>query len=595
MTPKPPRKLIPEWRLPAFPSLLGCSQSSALSAASSKGRPLNTDPNRACTGSNHSQAGTPAFPPRHLLGRLCLLAGILAFDCVVVAYVPHPAPLIGALAPFGIFASAVFFGLGYSKLKVDRDDLPFGTWLFIAHLVCIAAVYLAVTASGNNAVFLLLARILLLLGVSLAALSCVPFRKWIFTIRRTSPLWAYALFAGLLAWLLRNPFQSLWNVSSSSTGRTLQAITFHSVQMLLQPFLPGLMVDPARFIMGTDNFAVTIAEQCSGLEGLGLVLVFTTVWLWYFRKQNRFPHALLLVPCALVSVWVLNIVRIAGLILIGNAGAEEVAMVGFHSQAGWIAFTAVALVFSMATRKLAWVRKVPAAGAVVLSAVEANQSSLSRPEEEAGESPATSAFLVPFLAILAASFVSRAASGYFEWLYPLRFLAAAVAIWYFRAEYKKLDWRFSWTAPLAGLAVFLIWIAPTFWFPHPEVTPLASALAALSPTARYAWIAFRIVAAIVTVPIAEELVFRGYLTRRILSRDFESVPFRNITFLSIAISSIAFGLMHGQQWIVGIIAGLLYALVVKSSSRIGDAVAAHATTNLLLAAWVLTRGDWFLW
>ena len=39
------------------------------------------------------------------------------------------------------------------------------------------------------------------------------------------------------------------------------------------------------------------------------------------------------------------------------------------------------------------------------------------------ESPATRAYLIPFLAILAASFVSKAAAGYFEWLYPLRFVS----------------------------------------------------------------------------------------------------------------------------------------------------------------------------
>jgi hypothetical protein len=29
--------------------------------------------------------------------------------------------------------------------------------------------------------------------------------------------------------------------------------------------------------------------------------------------------------------------------------------------------------------------------------------------------------------------------------------------------------------------------------------------------------------------------------------------------------------------------------------RIGQAVVAHATTNALIAAWVLVRGDWYLW
>lgn len=102
-------------------------------------------------------------------------------------------------------------------------------------------------------------------------------------------------------------------------------------------------------------------------------------------------------------------------------------------------------------------------------------------------------------------------------------------------------------------------------------------------------------AAVITVPIAEELAFRGYLARRFMSWDFDSVAFTGLTALSVCLSSAAFGLMHGRQWLVGILAGLAYALVLRWKGRIGDAVAAHAVSNLLLAAWVLRFGDWAQW
>jgi membrane protease YdiL (CAAX protease family) len=53
--------------------------------------------------------------------------------------------------------------------------------------------------------------------------------------------------------------------------------------------------------------------------------------------------------------------------------------------------------------------------------------------------------------------------------------------------------------------------------------------------------------------------------------------------------------MHGQQWIVGILAGLAYAGLMKWKGRLSDAIVAHATTNLLLAIWVLTSGNWSQW
>ena len=102
-------------------------------------------------------------------------------------------------------------------------------------------------------------------------------------------------------------------------------------------------------------------------------------------------------------------------------------------------------------------------------------------------------------------------------------------------------------------------------------------------------------AAVATVPIAEELAFRGYLARRLVQRDFTAVPFASMTAVSVGLSSVAFGLMHGQHWLAGIVAGLTYAAALKWRDRIGDAVVAHATSNLLLAAWVILQGDWAQW
>ena len=98
-----------------------------------------------------------------------------------------------------------------------------------------------------------------------------------------------------------------------------------------------------------------------------------------------------------------------------------------------------------------------------------------------GESPAIAAYLVPFLAILAASFLSKAASGHFEWLYPLRFLAAAIAIWHYMPELKQINWRFGWLAPVTGAVIFVVWLIPSFWAHGAEASQLGEALAALSP------------------------------------------------------------------------------------------------------------------
>ena len=99
----------------------------------------------------------------------------------------------------------------------------------------------------------------------------------------------------------------------------------------------------------------------------------------------------------------------------------------------------------------------------------------------------------------------------------------------------------------------------------------------------------------IPVPIAEELAFRSFLIRRIISPHFESVASRSVTLVPVLISAIAFGLLHGDRWLAGTIAGLLYAFAYLRRGRIGDAVAAHAATNALLAGYVLLLGKWSLW
>jgi CAAX prenyl protease-like protein len=148
---------------------------------------------------------------------------------------------------------------------------------------------------------------------------------------------------------------------------------------------------------------------------------------------------------------------------------------------------------------------------------------------------------------------------------------------------------------LTGAGVFLIWLMPSL-FAHPrEASTLGAALATLSPQARWVWITFRIAAAVLTVPIAEELAFRGYLARRLVNHEFDTIPFSSVTALSIGLSSAAFGLMHGRQWMVGIVAGLAYAGVMKWKGRLSYAIVAHAITNLLLAIWVISQGNWSQW
>jgi CAAX prenyl protease-like protein len=97
------------------------------------------------------------------------------------------------------------------------------------------------------------------------------------------------------------------------------------------------------------------------------------------------------------------------------------------------------------------------------------------------------------------------------------------------------------------------------------------------------------------IPIAEELAFRGFLLRRFDAEDFQSVQWRSVTWMAILLSSAAFGALHGERWLAGTVAGVIYAVAYVRRGSIGDAVAAHATTNALVAAAVLIGGYWQFW
>ena len=112
-----------------------------------------------------------------------------------------------------------------------------------------------------------------------------------------------------------------------------------------------------------------------------------------------FPAGAALVPAGVVVMYLLNAVRIAALILIGSAGAREIAVGGFHSQAGWIAFNVVALGFSVAARRTPYFTLNP-------PRAEAE----TRSADVTSDNP-TAAYLVPFLVILGAGMVSGALSG----------------------------------------------------------------------------------------------------------------------------------------------------------------------------------------
>ncbi len=483
----------------------------------------------------------------------------------------------GAWAHRWVLGAAVFF-VSFAFLKQQTIPAPYRSrflrpgWL-LAHLATLSVFFAFASSiyagqSSSNLVIATWAVSSLAVAVT-AGCTVLPPAAWREWFDRTGSLWLYSAIGSGLACCAGAMVRSLWE--------PVTATTFALVQLLLSLAVNQVVVHPEHMLLGTANFTVIISPECSGIEGMGLFLIFSAFWLILFRDELRFPHALALVPVGIVALYLLNALRIAALVLIGDAGWKDIAVRGFHSQAGWIAFNGVAILVLIGARRITWLR----AGAEPADAVD--------------EFPAAP-YLIPFLALLAAGTLSSAVTAHFEWLYSLRLLAAAIALWYFRHRYQSIDWRFGWLAVAAGVAVFAIWITiDRLMSPATIATGMPPQLADSSSAVQVAWLAARLGGAVIAVPVVEELAFRGFGLRRLIADDFESVPWNSATVAALSVSSIAFGVLHGGLWVAGILAGLIYGVVMVRRGRLGESIGAHATTNALLAAYVLLSGRWDLW
>jgi exosortase E/protease (VPEID-CTERM system) len=460
------------------------------------------------------------------------------------------------------------------RLDIEARDASFRPGWLSLHCVLLAAVaaclynlygnhgvHLPFAVLGSAAVLLMFAAVPALL----AALA--PWHIWRRAAAAIGMRWVYAALAAALGTAAIHWSQELWTPTAQ--------LTFELVRGLLLPVLPALKADAATRILRTPNFAVEVSSICSGLEGIGLMLAFCSAWLLYFRAEYRFPRALLIIPAGVLLVFALNVVRIAALVLIGNAGYPAVAIYGFHSQAGWIGFNCVACGVAFASRRSRWLNRAAASGAA------------------AATSNPTAAYLLPFLAVLGAGMIARAASSGFETWYALRLAVGIIALACCWRPLARLDWRFGWRGIAVGAAVFALWLAASRLILTPRGMPVA--LAAMPAGGRDVWIATRALAGVLLIPVVEELAYRGYLLRRLIAEDFEAIPFGAVGWIPLLVTAAAFGLLHGALWLPGIAAGIAYGLVLMRTGRMGEAVAAHATSNLLIAAAVLIAGQWQLW
>ena len=214
--------------------------------------------------------------------------------------------------------------------------------------------------------------------------------------------------------------------------------------------------------------------------------------------------------------------------------------------------------------------------------------------------------VVPFVIFLALTFLQDRLGEHMRyWMYFGKTVAGAgmlLVIWRYVSE---LEWRFSWEAVAVGVAVFVMWVGldeviarlglPAFhrlknsggpWNPNDAF--------GVSSTLALTFIIARILGSTLVVPPFEELFYRSFVYRFVASKDFMSIPIGKFVPVPFFVASLIFGFAH-REWLAGFLCGLAYQALVIWKKRLGDAVTAHAITNLLLGVWVVWRGAWQFW
>jgi CAAX prenyl protease-like protein len=211
--------------------------------------------------------------------------------------------------------------------------------------------------------------------------------------------------------------------------------------------------------------------------------------------------------------------------------------------------------------------------------------------------------IAPFLAyiffIFATDMLERmglSAQG-LRWLYAARIGAVMLLLAAFWREYSELrlprvDLAQVAISILTGVVVLILWISLSApWM-------LIGESAGFDPRTdgRIDWllVVVRIFGAAAVVPIMEELFWRSFLMRWIVSPDFQNVDPAQTTWKAALITIVLFAFEH-NQWLAGIVAGVAYSALYVRYRTIWMPILAHAVTNFLLGIWVVRTGNWSYW
>lgn len=209
-------------------------------------------------------------------------------------------------------------------------------------------------------------------------------------------------------------------------------------------------------------------------------------------------------------------------------------------------------------------------------------------------------YVLPFVLFLLLTEPARFFPALSPYLYISKTLLVGILLWFWRKKYVAdfsvgLSFKEFLTAFSCGLLVLVIWIVPEeYLFQVGQGVPFDRYALGDSQAAAITLIGVRLIGSSLVVPVMEELFWRSFLMRYLINADFRSIPMGAFSWFSFIGVAVFFGLEH-HRVLVGIIAGVLYGLLLVYQKNLKGVILAHGVTNLGLGLYVIVTGNWVFW
>jgi len=227
------------------------------------------------------------------------------------------------------------------------------------------------------------------------------------------------------------------------------------------------------------------------------------------------------------------------------------------------------------------------------------------------ESQVRKAFIAPFFIFMLLLGMGQIIQSFFEggrsvllvspqyWIFPLQTLICGALLVRYWPHYKfTRPAKPAFTLFIAVL-VLVIWVSPQAFFGE------APRMDGFNPNPTFfnnnrllyaATLILRFVRLVVVVPLLEEVFWRGFLLRDLISQDFTKIQVGTFSAVSFLVVTAFFGLAHfGPDFWPAILTGALYNLVAYRTRSLSSCVLAHAVTNLILGLYIMQTKQWGFW